>query len=1613
MEKNNKWNLVHFEVLTTVVKREWFGVFQPCLRGNITEPGKYETKQPVGKPASSRFISGVRKTRPLRILPSLLFSYCAAFIFIIPSVAFAYTFPGNNYPSPNPNVVYDYDPGELDYYPVYGNGPYNTATEACAENVSGSPYHVGNTIITYSDSRAGVKSGYGYGCYYHEVDTNATTGQVTYDNPELFHQHWYSYQFVCPSGYQSLDYEKGPAGLGYEMGTAICGKPRQLFVALDFDNKPSNLGQSCPKTGDPVNPATGNKFEIETDYKESDSSPLHWTRTYNSMARDNGFWTHSYSSKLKPSFPYTLPPPNVIQSSKYTTLTIACSTGWNEIRPYAATQQLQQAYAVYEDGECGLYDSSNNKIGSTPIYTDLSPRWIKLYADKLDMVRSNGKVYEFTKVSGVWTSDADVQGQLEETLDANGYPASWKYTTGGGDVEIYDAAGKLLSITNPDGRQQTLSYSDSSTPGNIAPETGLLINVADSLSGQLDITYDANSRVQTVTDPENGVYSYTYDADGNISSVTFPDAESRTYLYNESSHTSGADLPHALTGVLDENGDRYSTTQYDTQGRAISTELAGGAEHTSLVYNSDGTTTVADALGTARTYTFQTINGVVKNTGVSQPCAICGGNAAQSISYDANGNVASKTDFNGIVTNYNYDLTRNLETSRVGAFGTPQERTISTQWHPDWRLPTSQAEPLKLTTWVYNGQPDPTNGNVVLICAPPPALINGLPIPVLCKKIEQATSDSNGSLGFSAATIGSPRIWNYTYDDHGKVLTVDGPRTDVTDVTTYTYNAQGNVSSVTNALGHVTNITAYDNNNRPLSIVDPNGLITTLTWSSRGWLTSRAVSNGTTTETTIYDYDGVGQLTKVTLPDGSYISYTNDAAHRLTGLADSLGNHISYTLDAMGNYTREDIYDPRNVLTQTRSHVYNALNRLAQDIGAQNQTTDYSYDNNDNLTSVSDPLGHATTNGYDALNRLVQVTDPANGITYYGYDAQDHLTSVSDPRNLQTTYSYDGLDDLKQLVSPDTGTTTNTYDAAGNLLTATDARGAVTTYTYDALNRVTQISAVLGGSTVTTTYQYDTGPHAIGKLSSISEANSTTTYAYDSFSRLSAKTQFIGAVSLTVAYAYDSAGRLSQITYPSGKVVSYGYDTQGRIDALDVDAQTVLNAVDYSPLGAATGWTWGNGSSYNRPLDSDGRVASFTLNGLLHAVTYDADSRIAALDDGNLQTFTYDSLDRLTNYSAPTVGQSFSYDGVGNRTQFSDGTYNDTYTYYSASNRLLSIAGSHAKSYNYAANGNITGDGSHSYTYDPRNRLVSVDASTTYTLNGLGQRIKKDSGGNVTIYAYDVQGQLIGEYDQAGAVIEETVYLGSQPVAVFKQNNIYYIHTDQLNTPRVITDSTNTVVWRWDSDPFGTTAANDDPDLDGVKFTYNLRFPGQYYDQETGLNYNYFRDYDPGTGRYVESDPIGLGGGLNTYAYVGNNPLSYIDPTGLSTAVVDRGNGTITVTMNNGQTVTYPAGNNTTNPSGDPNTVGSNGPAPAGTWPVQSPVNTSGDVRYGPYFWPIGAVDAQGNRADIARQRGIGLHGGRRSHQSRTQGCVRMDDADILDLYQRTTNDPLTTIEIR
>jgi RHS repeat-associated protein len=197
------------------------------------------------------------------------------------------------------------------------------------------------------------------------------------------------------------------------------------------------------------------------------------------------------------------------------------------------------------------------------------------------------------------------------------------------------------------------------------------------------------------------------------------------------------------------------------------------------------------------------------------------------------------------------------------------------------------------------------------------------------------------------------------------------------------------------------------------------------------------------------------------------------------------------------------------------------------------------------------------------------------------------------------------------------------------------------------------------------------------------------------------------------------------------------------------------------------------------------------------------------------------------------------------------------------------------------------------YSYNDRGRMSSVTVGTTtssYVYSALGQMIKKTVGSTSTLLMYDEAGHLLGEYSSTGALIQETVWMGDVPVATLRPNGstgcasticVFYVHTDQLNAPRKITQpSSNSLVWRWDTDPFGTAAPNQNPAGLGT-FVYNLSFPGQYYQAETGLNYNYFRDYDPATGRYIESDPIGLAGGSwSTYAYADGNSISNIDASG-------------------------------------------------------------------------------------------------------------------------------------
>jgi YD repeat-containing protein len=518
---------------------------------------------------------------------------------------------------------------------------------------------------------------------------------------------------------------------------------------------------------------------------------------------------------------------------------------------------------------------------------------------------------------------ANINDRANKVFDSQGQVIGWQvFNAANNSTESYDLTGRVTSIRQRDGRSQTFTYSDALTLPTIAPRAGLLLSVSDNFGYQLTFTYDAKARMNSVTSPDGEITTYQYDEAssivvgnhppvGNLTSVTYPGGKRRIYWYNEQDKTAGTNLHFALTGITDENGARYATYTYNAEGRAISTEHAGGVGKYTVEPWSPNLSYVTDPSNQRNSYAFTTVAGMVKVRSVEQQAG-AGSNAATLTStFDTQGNVISTKDANNVVTTFEYDLARNLEVSRTEAFGKPVARTTKTEYHPTLRIASRISEPKLRTTMTFDA-----DGNVLT-------------------RTIQATTDADGSQGFAAALIGQARTWSYTYNAHGKLLTETGPRTDVMVRTTYTYDTAGNLKTVTNPAGQVTTFNTYDANGRATKVTGPDGRVQRYSYLPRGWLQSESIENaaGSAVQTTSFSYDDVGQLLSVTMPDQSAVYYTYDPAHRLTEVQDSLSNKIHYTLDNMGNRISEQVTDPAGNLARQITRQYDVLNRLQSQTG--------------------------------------------------------------------------------------------------------------------------------------------------------------------------------------------------------------------------------------------------------------------------------------------------------------------------------------------------------------------------------------------------------------------------------------------------------------------------------------------------------------------------------------------------------------------------------------------------------------------------------------------------------------------------------------------------------
>ncbi|HHN1403586.1 TPA: RHS repeat domain-containing protein, partial [Pseudomonas aeruginosa] len=450
----------------------------------------------------------------------------------------------------------------------------------------------------------------------------------------------------------------------------------------------------------------------------------------------------------------------------------------------------------------------------------------------------------------------------------------------------------------------------------------------------------------------------------------------------------------------------------------------------------------------------------------------------------------------------------------------------------------------------------------------------------------------------------------------------------------------------------------------------------------------------------------------------------------------------------------------------------------------------------------------------------------------------------------------------------------------------TDARGTVTEYRYDALNRLIERHSPSDPS-LDVQYRYDLtadGNKGIGRLGAIEGARDSLVYRYDERGNLVEQVRSIRLDQQTlldrVTYRYDAANQLLEIGYPSGLAIGYPRNAGGQVASVtlavgDKAPSTLVGQIAYLPFGPLLRLTWGNGITLSREYDQDYQLLRQKVGPWQSDYQHDANGNIQQHRHSLWGTldYQYDPLDRLTEERGVQGGRSYAYDAVGNRTQRSDnpasgGTASSQdYQYAPDSNRLTAIG---AQAVTSDAAGNLTQDrAARKLAYDAQGRLQSVSLDgqqvAEYRYNALGQRIVKLTPESVTTYLYGPDGQLLGEaeHDGSGRKLRAQYYLwlDSLPLATIDADydaqgkvgnpTLLYLHGDHLDTPRLATDASGQIAWQWQSDAFGRGEA-----LSQGSTQINLRFPGQYYDAESGLHYNYFRDYDPETGRYVESDPV-------------------------------------------------------------------------------------------------------------------------------------------------------------
>ncbi|WP_326760443.1 DUF6531 domain-containing protein [Streptomyces phaeochromogenes] len=704
----------------------------------------------------------------------------------------------------------------------------------------------------------------------------------------------------------------------------------------------------------------------------------------------------------------------------------------------------------------------------------------------------------------------------------------------------------------------------------------------------------------------------------------------------------------------------------------------------------------------------------------------------------------------------------------------------------------------------------------------------------------------------------------------------------------------GATSTVTyNGLHQAVEMTGYD------------GTVMRQEWDERGNCTSLTAADGAVTR---FTRDRTGAVASVTDELGAVTSFINDPAGRPVSVTDPLGATTRTSYDSFGR--RLTVTDPLGATTRL---AWTVEGLKASVTGPDGAAESWTYDGEGNLLTHTDALGRVTRHTYGALGVLASRTTADGARHTFTHDAELRLVRAAAPTGLTWDYTYDAAGRLTSESDFDGRTVVYAYDAAGQVLSRTNPLGQSTAFAYDIAGN--QSEKTVDGRT--TVFTHDSAGRVLRSVG----PDATLTYSYDRSGRITAET--VDGRALTTAY--DALGRPVRRTTPTGVTSTFAYDAAGNRTVLTASGRALTST--YDALGRETARELGAGGSVlNHTWDADHRL---TVQALTvpeasrpplsrRAYTYRADGSPASMDDRvtGHRGFDLDAVGRVTGVRAADWTESYAYDAGGNQTQ---AVWPERFTGSEArgerahdGNRVTRAGSVH---YEYDAAGRVVlrrrtrlsrKPDIWRYTWDGEDRLTAVTTPDgtrwRYLYDSLGRRVAKQrlASDGVPGAEATVVEETRFTWDGPHLVEQTTQVLGGQeevtltwdrdgliPVAQTQRTmptdvsqavideRFYAIVTDLVGAPAELVDEAGDLAWRADATLWGITTWN--PDATGYT---PLRFPGQYFDPESGLHYNNIRHYDPVTASYVSPDPLGMDAGPNPRSYV-SNPLRWIDYLGL------------------------------------------------------------------------------------------------------------------------------------